>query len=1220
MRKLHSVVIALVLAVVAAPTGARAEEPYLEFLQGLRDLGYYEYALLYLDTIRDDPAAPADIRAVVPYEKATTLLAKTRATTIRNPQTQAEELDKALDFLKEFTTANPNHPKAADANTERARILLGRARVEVWQSRSPGNKDNRATFQEAARKLIAEARQIFQAAHDGHKAKWDSYPSFVDRVEERQLFEERRLAEIRYIMAQLDLANCTYEESQTYDRDSEEYKAKLIEGAKEYQEVHEKYRSQVGGLYARLWQGKCFEEQDDIQKAVGIYKELLGHPGKSDTMRRLQAQTLQFYLICLNHESRKDYQLVVDKGSQWLTEQSARQKLAPTALGIQWEMVLAWEALGTDRSASEAVKKRMLGQALTTVRKIQRLPGQYKDLATFKERELSMLVTGKDAIEPDTFDAAYALGEKMVVEETKKLRTELKNAKTAEDRKNLRLDLQQHLAESARMLEIALRLTEPATPVGDVNRARYYLSYTYLLQRRNYEAAVLCEHIATNYGKDYPVAAQDAAYMAIAAYVQAFNDNEKFKREEDQKVDVEQMSAMAQLTVDNWPAGDRAMEARMQMGNVQSQLRNFDEAARWYGQIPETSSQYTSAQTQAGQSYWSAYIDAAQMDKIDQPTEEVLNGWMASAEKHLRQGIERAEANTSNASAAPDSMVAAKVSLVQILVAARKYQEALDILTGEPHSVRAAIAVDDETARPEDETSVKSVPFASLVYQLLLRCYVGVQDLDNAQKAMESLELVGGGDPAALTAIYQSLGQELQKELERLKGLGQIDAYNEVRTSFQTFLEKMFEREAQSVGSLTWIAVTYFGLAQGSKADDGSMTKDAREFFDKAAITYQTILDRAAAEEDFIEEKRLKGVRLRLANCRRNQEEFEMADELIKAVLANSERSLDAQVEANLLYQDWGISGVPDGAAKLQTAIRGNADAKMWGWGQTALRLQRLIDVSAENEEQYTDSFYEARYNVARCRIELGKLQSSTAKRDAEIERAISEINSFVRITPDFDDDWFIKFEKVWEECHVAMAVKIPPEGLERPIVFVPDPPQPKPDDPGPKPKPGPEPDPGPMLTAEGDSTTTIIIFAVIALLGLGGVGFMVMKGGKRQSTAALAAAGEDGEAPTIDASAFATAPVTGDGAPIIGPPPTVATPAAAPAKKKRQLTDEQKKALLAKKKRAAAAAAAGGEAPADAAKKKKKRPLTPEEKEILLKKKRAKAAAEAKKKKEEQG
>ncbi len=1203
MRMLRSAVLALTLTVVSAPF-ARADEPYIEFLEGLRDLRYYEYALLYLDGLRDDPNVPADVRAVIPYEKATTLLAKTRSSAIRSPEVQALELDTALGFLKQFTTESPNHPKAAEANTERARILLGRARVEVWQSRSPGNKDNRITFQDAARKLVAEARAIFQAAHDGHKANWEGFPKYIDRVEKRQLFEERRQAEIRYIMAQLDLANCTYDEAQTYDRDSEEFGAKLRDAAKEYEEVHEKYRQQVGGLYARLWQGKCFEEQDDIQRAVGIYKELLGHPGKSDTMRRLQSQTLQFYLICLNHDSRKDFQLVVDKGSEWLTSVSARQRVSPTATGIQWEMVLAQESLSKDRAATEAIRKRLIGLALTTVRKIKNRPGQYKDLATFKERDLKVLLDGgKGITDPEDFGTAFSLAQEMVTKKTKELMAALKGAKTPEDRKAARQDLDLHLEEAGRMLRLALRLVDDKVAVNDVNLARQYLAYTYLLSRSNYEAAILAEFVAMNYGKDNPVLAQDAAYLAMAAYVQAFNDNEKAKRRDDQEIDVAQMSQLAEFLVAKWPASDRAMDARIQMGSVNGQLKKFEDAASWYSQIPETSSKFMSAQTQAGQSYWSAYIEAAGMDQLDQPPKEKLDEWMASAEAHLRSGITQAEANTPPESAAPDALIAAKVSLVQILVAARKYPEAITILTGDPHSVQAAIQVEDEAARPKAGGTVKSVPFASLVYQLLLRCYVGVQDLDSAQVAMEKLEAVGGNDGAALTAIYQQLGKELENELERLKALGQLDAYNEVRTSFETFLKKMSDREAQTVGSLTWIAVTYFGLAEGSK----DAPTEATAYFDSAGTTYQTILDRADADPEFINPSRLTGVRLRLANCRRHQGNFEAAEELVKAILEENriakKNNLDVQLEANYLYQAWGSD---QGKSEyFQTAMRGDKDANMWGWGQTALRLQRLLDSGApQAEEKYRNKFYESRHSMAVCRLEFGKVQNQ-AKKTEELERAISEINSFVRISADFDDEWFDKFAAVYLQCYEALE-RVPVE-LERAPEYQPPPPELVVDtdittfDPGP-PIPAPPSD-------EGSSGMAFVIFGVFGLIGLGGVGFMVMKGSKgRRSTPELAAAAA-GVAPTIAPPSF-TPPPAGPAAPVF----PGAAPAGAP-KQKRKLTDDQKRALMAKKKRAAAAA--GGDAGAAKAAPKKKRPLTPEEKEILMKRKRAKAAAEAKKKKE---
>ena len=38
---------------------AQAVEPYVEFVQGLRARKFYDYTLMYLDTLKDDPYVPA---------------------------------------------------------------------------------------------------------------------------------------------------------------------------------------------------------------------------------------------------------------------------------------------------------------------------------------------------------------------------------------------------------------------------------------------------------------------------------------------------------------------------------------------------------------------------------------------------------------------------------------------------------------------------------------------------------------------------------------------------------------------------------------------------------------------------------------------------------------------------------------------------------------------------------------------------------------------------------------------------------------------------------------------------------------------------------------------------------------------------------------------------------------------------------------------------------
>ena len=1178
MRNLRSVVVVLTLAVLAAPE-TRAEEPYVEFLEGLRQRGYHDTTLEYLESLRDDANCPTEIKELVPFEKAATLLTMARGTSITNPDVQKLQLEQALGYLKEFTDASPNHPRAGEANTEKAGILLGQVRVEVWQSRSPGNHENRAEFQTRARDLVKHARAIYQTAHDQHKTRWEGFPKFIDQLEDPKRYDERRQAEIKYIVAQLDLANCTYEEAQSYDKDSDEYGAKLRDAAAQYEDIHTKYRSQLGGLYARLWQGKCYEEQGDIQRAIGIYNELLEHPGKSPAMIQLQDQVRHFKLICLNHEKRKDYQLVVDQAGEWLQNARGRKKYTNVGIGIQWEQAMAFESLANARDTPEGDAKRHLNSALGLVRMIAKFPGQYKDLATFKERDLLLKLRGGDSLaDPEDFGTAFSLAQDLVTKKTKPLQDAISAAKSAEDEQKARQDLDIHIDEAARLLKIALRLADDETAVSEVNLARYYLGYMYYLGRKSYEAAILTGFVARNYGDENPVQAQDSAYMAMAAYVQAFNENGRLKRKADQQVDVAQMRDVAEFLIEKWPSSDRAMDARDQLGRVYRMLDDYEQAARWFSEIPQNAARYTEAQTLAGQSYWSAYVLSANKDASERPDQDTLNGWMASAEKHLQNGINLGEKATPAATPASDELIAAKVSLVQILVSQQKYQGGVDLLIKDPHAVLNAIQVEDEAKRPSDSASVKSISFASLAYQLLLRCYVGLgnEHLDDARATMNRLETIGGGGGAALTEIYRQLGDELKQELAQLKAAGKIEQFNQVRSSFETFLDDLFKRKDQTVNSLTWIGETNYGLAQGSSDDPAA----AGKYFDRAASAYQAILDRSSADPKFIDPARLDSVRLRLVNCRRNQGNFEQAEGLVKEILAKNSNTIDAQIEAGYVYLDWGSSGQGDTYKKLLLAISGDDASKVWGWANTALRLQRSIDSGGPDAKaRWGDRLYESQLNLATCRHEYGKALTGP-ERKSQFERAKSAINTFVAITQYFDDEWWVKFDLLFQDIQRSEGA-LTPVALERPASFAPQPAESVVADTGTKKstKKKKKKTNASKPADDSGSGLTYAMFGVVALLGLGGGAVMVLKGSKgRRRSPALAATQIE--------------------------PPVIAPPPAAPQRKKKP---------------AAAAPSAPGQAgvqPAPAGQK-PKRPLTPEEKEKLRRRRAAKARAEQERKKQ---
>jgi len=1005
----------LVPSIVSAqgPTVGTSREG--SFLEALRQRGYFEYAQLYLDELEKSSVVPAEIKAVISYERAITFLEAGRQAA--SPSEKTPLYDRALGFLDQFVKANPKHALAADANSQRGRILLGKARVEIWQSQSPSNSGNRATFQQAARGQVIAARKIFQAAHDQFQKAWKAFPTFLDRVQQSKLFEKRKRAEALYMRAQYDLALCTYEEAQTHDRGSDPYVKLATQAAVEFEAIHTRYRSQVLGLYARMWQGKCFEEQDDINKAMGIYKELLGHPGGSATMRVIQDQVLLFQLICLNHEEKKDYLLVINESSEWISKRTSRQRRGPGALGILWEQVRAQESLAGVRTTAEKDRTQLLTAALTSCRFIQRWPSKYKDVALFKMRELQVKLKGA-AIDPQDFDTAFGLAHdlfKKIKRHNEGLEAARRAKKPVAEIKTLSTARDEHLAATLEMLRTALLLVKRDTPKEDLDRARFYMAYVYYQQRRNYEAAVLGDFISRHAGPKAETMALDSAAIAMASHVRSYIDS---PTEELRRQSLRLIESTATRILEKWPESARAQDTRLQLAQVYEGKRPL-EAARNYSKVAENSEVYAEAQTRAGQQFLRAWLDASSVPLASRRPQKDLDAWLASAETHLRNGITRTEKSTPETVQAPELLIAAKVSLAQILNNSAKYEQTVSLLVKAPHSVVSAIGVADETKRPD--SGVQRREFASLAAQLLLRAQIGLRKLDEAQTAMELLEkIAGAAEGEAVTELYRQLGDELKQELDRLRAAGEQQRVTEVLAAFEEFLARLRQRTDQTFNTLIWIAETYSGLGQG--ATEGAQ---ATTFFGHAADSYRQIIDRAdALVSDAVKRKKMiPGVKLRLANCRRHQGSFEEAHKLIVLLATSQPLALDVQFEAATLYQAWGNSGR---AEQFDKAIIGVESERVLGWSQIALYLQRLVDSGSKDADRYRARRWEARYNQLQCRIQHAEMATDAKEKTDQLKRARSEVQGMMLVTSVVDPRWKPRYDAAYRQIL---------EGLGEPVI-----------------------------------------------------------------------------------------------------------------------------------------------------------------------------------------
>ena len=1003
------------------PADQAGDAQFKKMVEGLRERQYFDYALLYLDQLAANPNVPAEVKQEIPYEKAMVLLDNSK--TVRSPEKQTELLDQAQAYLAQFTKDNPNHPRRGDANSQRAEILLGKARVEILQSRSPNNQATKGEFQSQARKYIEQARKVFETARDQHEAAFKTFPTFIDKENEKDRYDAREQVRTQMMIALLNVCQCRYEEAQTYDSDTPEFKKLLNQAADEFEQLHVQHRGTIGALYAQLYQARCYDDQGDTQKAMGLYNQLLANEGSDRNLRKLQSQTLQFKLEALNRKEPPDSQVVIDLAQQWLKGNTADSR-TQVGLAILWQQAVAYEELGDRREADKADKERNWRSARTIAQLINRFPSIYRDVSLAMIQRIDGNLGGRER-KPEDFDAAFGLARQsfMAIQE---LRNEIKEAKDGkslppEEIQKLEQDLSQEMHDAAEMFQLALNLANPNDNPKSVATARFWLAYVHFWARRNYEAAILSEFVARTAPRDESQLAIDAAYLSMAAFVQAYND--AAGPPESKLADLGFVIKACDMLSTRWPDSDRANDARMMAGELYSQARMPMEAAAWFTKVPEADVHYAQAQIAAGTAFWRAYLNALRMPDEQRPLPDQLQQWQTAAQQHLRTGLTKLVATTPTEGATPLALVSAKVSLAEILVSLGQDAEAITLLTVDPHSIVNAVTVPDESQRPK--TGVQSRTFAVEVYKLLLRAYIGAGKLDEARETMKTLEAIAGGDPAGadITDLYVGLGKRLKEELEGIRNSGNLERLGSLQTSFETFLNDIYQRkEGQTIGTLSWVGETYAAL--GEAEPPGSLEAGSR--FDKAAAAFQEILNQTQANPSFATPDQVLAVKTRLAHCLRMKKDFPAAEKMISELLKEKKDDLRLQVEAGLLYEDWGREeDVPE---KLMLAISGNKDNNTLGFGPLAKRIRS--NTRGGKHPELLEPYYNAQYHSSLSRYEYALAQKTPKDKRHQLDNAETELTAFAMVTKGVPDEWRDQFNQLFRDVREAQE-----DPKNRPVV-----------------------------------------------------------------------------------------------------------------------------------------------------------------------------------------
>ena len=980
------------------PRQATAAEPAEAFLQGLLDRGLDDMAIAYLEQMQTSPLCPPEFKQVIDYKAGVTLVAGAR--TIRSTSERAKQLDAARARFEKFLAANPNHDLSSSATTQLANVLVERGRMLVDESqRASKTPDERKQLLADARKLYGEAKAVFVKAEQHYSELLKQMPAgLIDRKKVKEI-EARARARADLVQSRLFLGTVVYETAMTYPADGKQRKDLLAEAAAKYKELYEKYGTWLGGLYGRMWEGRCYKELGDHKKALQIFDELLAQVDEPAAFRQLKNKALILSLETSVQPEVKQYKAAVDNANEWLGSIRGDEQSSPDGLAIKYLSAGAFMEYGRGMDDNAAKQRNLIKQARDLFEFVSRFPGDYQNPAKAKLADPLFGAKKADEGEPATFADARdrgkaALDRMQAIETQDKL--DLAAGKTENHAKSLK-EIAELRDEAVKYYQLALTMISPKTSVDDINVVRYYLAYLHWICGDAYRAAVLGEFLATSYPES--VGARQGAKIAMAAYAKLFN--EAAIGSPGREFANAHMVKVADYITRRWADGPEAGDAWMMMLRTAVVGGNLQEASGFLEKVPTESSRRGEAELMVGRAYWADYLRCLRLEEDSRPAADVMAKNLAEAKKLLAAGIEHSQGQAVDA-----SLFAAVLSLAQIHLRDGKPAEAVKVLD-EPK-------IGAHTLLQQKHPASQKPGYDIETYKTALRAYVAARELEKAEKTMDVLEkaVAAEGDEQAaskLTQIYISLGRELQELLEGLRKQNKTEELTAVSGGFELFLNRISEREqGNTFNSLNWVAETFLGMGSGFDPGGQSLPPEAEKYYEKAAETYRTILKKCKDDANFAPNTDVVySIRMRLAKSLLRLGQYETAMKYLVSVLVKKNMMIDAQVQAAHIYQDW--AAMPGNARRYLKAIKGGYPSKktqdnvVWGW----LKIAKI----AATSKKHADIFHEARYNLAVCQMEAALTLRGQKKKDglAAAERSVTRMKL---LYPDMGGDkWLAKYD-----------------------------------------------------------------------------------------------------------------------------------------------------------------------------------------------------------------
>ncbi|MBA3482269.1 MAG: hypothetical protein H0T51_10680, partial [Pirellulales bacterium] len=273
MLRLSSV--AAGFAVLFGAASLRAADRNADFSAALRERGWDDTAVEYLDWVEKSPLMTAEFRKELPYQRALSLAAQGR--TSRSQADRERLLAKAAADFEAFAKGQPASEAALDALRQSANLYAEQALSLLSAAKKLPDQANaqQKDAQRKARDSFGKAINVTQQIVDGCTKELAALPKPTAIQADSDAKARRDALRNRQVEARFLLARLAFEQSATYGSASNEHSKALETASNKFGELVEEYRDSLVGTTSRFYQGRCAQELGAFEKALACYQDLI---------------------------------------------------------------------------------------------------------------------------------------------------------------------------------------------------------------------------------------------------------------------------------------------------------------------------------------------------------------------------------------------------------------------------------------------------------------------------------------------------------------------------------------------------------------------------------------------------------------------------------------------------------------------------------------------------------------------------------------------------------------------------------------------------------------------------------------------------------------------------------------------------------------------------------------------------------------------------------